>query len=267
MPIPPEIALHFPVITRISELTGGFTNTCYQIQTPDGTFAFRIGQSNPEKYGFNRAQELECYQLAENHSLAPRLHSYDLSKGILIMDFIHGTLIDDTLIRQETMIPKVANFLLQLHSIKGPINQEPFTISLIKKQMQLLDPLPIGWEEIIQSTLEKMPRTNHLVLCHNDLAFNLLIKNEQLLAIDWECAGWNDPLFDLSPLCIWHNFSHQEKRALLQAYFGNTHHENDLDQAIRITLIMNALWSLLKAEQGDQSYYAQAFDLFAKATR
>jgi thiamine kinase-like enzyme len=110
-----------------------------------------------------------------------------------------------------------------------------------------------------------MPKADTLVLCHNDLAFNMLEdKGGRLWAIDFECAGWNMPIFDLAFLCIWYEFSDEEKQDLLSCY-GKGETLDALNRAMVLGMLFSALWSKLEVAYGNDRYQKQAQDLFEKA--
>lgn len=267
--LPKEISAYCPNATDVSLLCGGAVNTCYRVKTAKETFAVRLGKPNLENYGFDREREYKFYLEAEQLGLAPALKKFDLAKGLLVMNYIDGPLVDDSLVRQQNIIPLIAEILQKLHRIKCKEKQEPVTLSYIRFQLEKLKALgylPEGWEKAVEQILAQTSFSNELVLCHNDLAFNILHENGRLWVIDWECAGWNDPLFDLAPLCIWHHFTREEKQKLLIAYYGNLKQEKELEQAIKVVLIFSALWSQLEVAYGKDSYQKQAKDLFERVT-
>lgn len=266
--LPQEISHYFPDAEEVSLLSGGDVNTCYRVKTAKETSVIRIGKPNLDNFGFDRDREYQFYLECERLGLAPTLKRIDVSNGILIMDYIDGQQVDNTLVRQLNLIPEIAKVLQTMHTVRCDEIREPITISYIRFQMEKLKALgylPLGWEEAIQHTLEHTYISKELVLCHNDLAFNLLYEKGRLWVIDLECAGWNDPLFDLAPLCIWYDFSPEKKQQLLTAYFGELKMEKELDQAIRVVLIFSALWSQLEVAYGNPNYQEQAQSLFERA--
>jgi len=105
-----------------------------------------------------------------------------------------------------------------------------------------------------------------LVLCHNDLAFNLLEDRiGRIWAIDFECAGWNNPAFDLAFLCIWYKFTEEEKQLLLKTYMDKKISMDELNSAICLGLLFSALWLQLEVIYGKDSYQQQANELYQKA--
>lgn len=265
--IPSAILAFFPNAQEAKLLKGGDVNQCYYVKTPKETFAFRLGIANPGKYGFNRDEELTFYQEGERLGLSPPLKASDPTKGILVMQYIEGNLIDEQIIRASGVLPQVITLMQTLHKIECSKRGEGKTIEHIRFFMSKLKEhhsLPADWEKLINHAIAKMP-ISKLVLCHNDLAFNLLEDNGRLWAIDFECAGWNNPAFDLAFLCIWYKFTEEEKQSLLTAYTSKKISMDELNSAICLGLLFSALWSQLEVIYGQDSYQQKANELYQKA--
>jgi thiamine kinase-like enzyme len=267
--IPSDILAFFPDAQEAKLLKGGDVNQCYCIKTSKETFAFRLGIADPGRYGFNRDEELTFYQEGERLGVSPPLRSSDPPKGILVMQYINGNLIDKQIIRAAGVLPKVITLVQALHKIECPKSGEGKTIEHIRFFMNKLKEhhsLPADWEKLINNAISKMPLSK-LVLCHNDLAFNLLEDriDSRVWAIDFECAGWNNPAFDLAFLCIWYEFTEEEKELILKTYTDKKISMPELNSAICLGLLFSALWSKLEVIYGDDSYQQKANELYQKA--
>jgi len=266
--IPAEILAILPNTQETKLLKGGFVNQCFFVKTPTDTFVFRLGVADQTKYGFNREEELAFYKEGERLGVAPALKASDPTKGILVMQYIEGVLVDEQTMRSTGILPKVISLLQALHKEECSKSGEGKTIEHIRFFMHKLkehQALPTDLEEFINHSIAKMPASK-LVLCHNDLAFNLLEdKAGRLWAIDFECAGWNNPAFDLAFLCIWYEFTEEEKLLLLKSYTDKKITMQELNSAIRLGLLFSALWSMLEVVYGKESYQKQAQELYQKA--
>lgn len=264
----PEILRACPDACEAVLLQGGAVNRCFRVRTQTEVFAVRLGVADPGKYGFDRVQELAFYGEAERRGLAPPLKASDPSKGVLVMQFIDGKVVSEETIRQPGVLPKIVELVHALHAVESPEKGDGKTIDHIRFFMGKLkehNALSREWEAVVTHAIEEMPVASSLVLCHNDLAFNLMEdKIGTLWAIDFECAGWNHPAFDLAFLCIWYKFSEQEKTDLLEAYAGDISLQQ-LNAAIRLGLLFSALWSRLEVVYGNKAYETQAEELFQKA--
>lgn len=271
--IPPEILVFFPNTRKAELLAGGAVNQCFKVELTEENVAFRLGVNDPSKYGFDRHKELQFYKEAENLGLAPRLRGAEVSKGILVMSFIEGDPIKEE-IKEKAVLEKVVQSIQLLHTIKAPSDSKSEIIQRIHffiQELKRFNSLPSEWEMFIDSALNNITFfSESLVLCHNDLAYNLLLEKGKVWMIDWECAGWNYPIFDLAILCLWYEFSQEEKKQLLTEYYGNLEKEKELDSALCLGLLFSALWSQLEViyamtEEKKNDYQNQARELFKRA--
>ncbi len=268
--LPPEVLRLCSDVQEVELLQGGAVNQCYRVIMPTGAYAFRLGVADPTKYGFDRREELEFYKEGERLGIAPKLLASDPSQGILIMEYIDGALLDKDAVRKPAVNEKVVALLHTMHAIDAPENSgEGKTIQHIRFFMEALkghQALLPEWESFIVQAIANIPKSNKLVLCHNDLAFNMLEdKVGRVFAIDFECAGWNYRVFDLAFLCIWYEFSEQEKMELLSSYNEGISLK-ELNAAICLGLLFSALWSRLEVVYGNDTYQKQAEELYQKAT-
>jgi aminoglycoside phosphotransferase (APT) family kinase protein len=68
---------------------------------------------------------------------------------------------------------------------------------------------------------EAPPRERALVLCHNDVnPSNLVYDGENLLLLDWETAGVNDPFYDLAAISVFARMDEATCRTMLAVYDG-----------------------------------------------
>jgi thiamine kinase len=59
-------------------------------------------------------------------------------------------------------------------------------------------------------------------LCHNDVHHLNVVRSDALRFIDWEYAGIGEAYFDLASVCVYHDYSLQQRSLLLNAYSGST---------------------------------------------
>ena len=97
--------------------------------------------------------------------------------------------------------------------------------------------------------LEEVSSPHYIVYGHNDLlAANFLDDGKKIWLIDWEYAGYNDPLFDLGGLSSNNNFSTKQEKIMLENYFENKisntliHKFNCIKAA---SLLRETMWSMV----------------------
>ena len=95
-----------------------------------------------------------------------------------------------------------------------------------------------------------------LVISHNDVYEPNYIVNshDEMYLIDWEYAGINDPLNDISCILVRYDYSEEIRENLLKAYFGREltelEHRHAMGQAILCSFYWFC-WGLYKGSVGD----------------
>ena len=85
--------------------------------------------------------------------------------------------------------------------------------------------------------------------CHNDLLnANFIDDGGRIRIVDWEYAGMGDVFFDLANFSINNGLGRDERRALLEAYFGAVEPEDE--RALELMLFMSdfreAMWGVVQ---------------------
>jgi len=83
-----------------------------------------------------------------------------------------------------------------------------------------------------------------------------------LWLLDWEYAGWNTPIFDLGNLASNAELPSEQKRWLLETYFGRaTDHDElaKLDIAACASLLREALWSVVQEQHSSLDFDFEAY--------
>jgi aminoglycoside phosphotransferase (APT) family kinase protein len=122
---------------------------------------------------------------------------------------------DDTLVTDRSALAeRLGQELARIHSITPPRADLPFLISPADAPARTLTREFRIWldrrglpEPILEWALRwlerRAPQKGRVVLCHNDFRTgNYLVADGQLTGIlDWEFAGWGDPLADIGWFC------------------------------------------------------------------
>ena len=97
--------------------------------------------------------------------------------------------------------------------------------------------------------LEKLSAPHEIVYGHNDLlAANFLDDGSKLWLVDWEYAGFNNPLFDLGGLASNNDFSSEQEINLLEEYFEKKITDKLWEQYLAMkcsSLLRETMWSMV----------------------
>jgi thiamine kinase-like enzyme len=253
-------------------LAGGLTNTNFKVHYRGEDFVVRIGEDIPE-HGVMRFNELNASIAAYKAGISPEIIHND--PDALVMRFIEGTTLTPARVREDHYLERILSLLKRCHNdvpqhLKaGTLFFWPFQVhrnyagTLKDTQSPYVTDLPRLMK--INEQLEKAVGRVNMVFCHNDmLAANFIDTPDRMWLIDWDYAGFNSPLFDLSNLATNNELSHQQERWLLDNYF-----ECDLSDKLWrsycamkcASLLRESMWSMVSEQHSsldfDYSQYTQ----------
>jgi thiamine kinase-like enzyme len=253
-------------------LNGGFSNETYLVHDGGNKYVVKINFAQNEYLRLTRRTELEAQSKAAAMGIAPKVLSDMEQDGYSISEYIEGHLMQHDEIKQEENIVKIASALKKIHSITG-IDRVNSAYDLIDGYVKGIEEfgisLPEGYHEILTRTeiireRRSRDRSNNNKYCHNDiLGNNLLFDGKNITVIDWELSGTGDPYMDLASIPYSNNFSEEEDKMLLTAYFGCYEDEMllNLKDLRYIGLVREVVWSFFfaglnrKSVNHDFDYY------------
>lgn len=237
-------------------LHGGITNTNFTVQHGDERFVVRIGEDIPI-HGVMRFNELAASRAGHACGLSPEVVYTE--PGVLVIRFIEGKTFSEEDIQQNETLEKILPCIKRCHTklpkaLRGPtlmfwpfyVNRD-YIASLHEDNSRMKSELPRLTK--INNALEENVGQISVVFAHNDLlGGNFIDDGERVWMIDWDYAGWNSPLFDLSNLASNNLLSETQEKWLLENYF-----ETPVDGALWkryyamkcASLLREALWSMV----------------------
>ena len=175
-------------------------------------------------------------------------------QGWLVARFIDGKTISPEEMRESETLLRVMGALRRFHDaapIPGRFDPHAVVEDYHAKAVEHGVEIPAAYDEAlsvsrrIRSTRGDQP----VVPCHNDLLNANFLDDGEIRIVDWEYAGMGDRFFDLANFSINHEFSIDDDRRLLAAYFGQLR-EADL-ASLRLMRFMSdfreAMWGVLQS--------------------
>lgn len=208
-------------------LAGGLTNTNFKVQYRNVDYVVRIGADIPE-HGIMRFNELNASRAAYQAGISPEvIHS---ERDALVIRFIEGQTLCAGDISQPQMLQRVLPLLKRCHRqvaahLKaGSLSFWVFHIN--RNYAASLRQVNSSYCQTLQQLmsineqLEAAVGRVNISFCHNDmLAANFIDDSHQLWLIDWDYAGFNSPLFDLSNLSANNDLHFEQECWLLENYY------------------------------------------------
>ncbi len=243
-------------------LGGGITNFNVSLVDQGKRYVVRVGE-DILLHQILRSNEQTVHRAAQAVGVAPAI--VHAEPGILVLDYIDGTTLDEAAVRQDDMLGRIVPLLKRCHvdamsELRGPV----LTFWVFHVLRDYAATLREGNSHHVPRlgdllcTAEKLAEAVgavQIVLGHNDLlAANFLDDSERLWLLDWEYGGFNSPLFDLAGLASNNELSPAQERWLLESYF-----ERPLTDQLHLqyhamkcaSLLRETMWSMVSEIHSD----------------
>ena len=224
------------------ERLGGLTNRNYKIDSVLGSHVLRLAGKGTENY-IDRKAEFHNASIASEAGVNAEMIHFDKDSGTMITAYVNNAVtMDIEKLRDPAALQRTAQAFRGLHDC-GKKFQDQFELFVqIDRYLGVLDELqaelPNGYAEVqqdaekIRAALAKHPLPNKP--CHCDpMVENCIDDGSKMYIIDFEYAGNNDPMWDLGDLSVEGDFTPEQDRVFMHAYFG---HRPDPFDVARMTM-------------------------------
>ena len=239
---------------RVAALSGGITNRNYRVDVDGSSFVLRVGGSDTGLLGIDRAFEHEASLRAASVGVGPQVVAFVKPEGWLVTRFIEGRPVPPDEIRTPAGIRRVVAAIQKIHNaaaIPGRFDAHA-VVDQYREEANRHGVWIPGEFDHAHHASERIRRARGpqpQVPCHNDLLNANFLDDGEIRIVDWEYAGMGDRFFDLANLSVNHDFSLDDDRLLVAAYFG-VERPADL-AALRLMRLMpdfrEAMWGVLQS--------------------
>ncbi|MGH3066080.1 MAG: phosphotransferase, partial [Gaiellaceae bacterium] len=263
--------------TRVEVLGGGITNHNLEVEVDGERYVLRVAGKGTGLLGIDRAAELAATRAAAAVGVGPEVVAFVEPEGWLVTAFIEGEQPAMERMREPDMLVRVADALRAFHDglpIPGAFDSfrvvETYRDTALERGGSI--PETYEWAHGIARQVERTRAGASPKPCHNDLLnANFLDDGERLRIVDWEYAGMGDVFFDLANFSINHELDLDERRALLEAYYGEARAADA--QALELMSFMSdfreAMWGVVQTavSELDFDFAAYASEHFERLER
>jgi len=246
-------------------LSGGITNVNFVVEDVGDKYVVRVGGDIP-LHQVMRFNELAASRAAHAAGVSPEVVYAE--PGALVLRFIEGKTFEPKDVRKPENLTAIVDLIRRVHRdvpkyLRGPSLVfwafhvlRDYAGTLRDGASRMIPKLPRLME--ITDALETEIGPIDLIYGHNDLlAANLIDDGTRLWLIDWDYAGFNSPLFDLSNLASNNEFTPDMEDWLLQAYFGEAPDGAMLRRYAAMkcaSLLREAMWSMVQEIHSDLDF-------------
>ncbi len=215
--------------TTITRIAAGLSGAgVYRVEAAGQAFVLKIaGAGEPQSAWRCR---LHIQQLAANAGLAPRIVHVDEARRAVVSVFVADrslpAFFGDPRTR-ETALAQLGRTVRRVHELpllpEADRKDPRELLATVWSGLAPAFPLPAFVGDAVRRVLaeEPPPCERALVLSHNDVnPTNLVYDGENLLLLDWDAAGPNDPYYDLAAIAVFLRMDEATCRNLFTAYEG-----------------------------------------------
>ncbi|MDJ0777047.1 MAG: choline/ethanolamine kinase family protein [Gammaproteobacteria bacterium] len=240
----------------IEPLSGGMTNLNYRVRDDAGDFVVRLGEDDPVHL-ISRANEIAACRAAHAVGVSPELVYHEA--GMLVVRFIDGKVFDEADVRDPHNLGRIIDLLRRLHrEAPRQFNAVPvmfWVFQVLRHYHNLLErgdsahrPRLAELRRIAED-LETRTGPVEIVFAHNDLLpANFIDDGERIWLIDFDYAGFDSPLFDLSNLASNNELAAEQELGMLDAYYATPPNDARLASyhALKCaSLLRETMWSMV----------------------
>ncbi|MEO7083076.1 MAG: phosphotransferase [Gemmatimonadaceae bacterium] len=197
--------------TKISRIAAGLSGAgVYRVEASEVTYALKISDESELAEHWRGKLRIQC--LAADAGLAPRVVHVDESRRSVLSAFVTDTSFpahfSDPRTRDSALV-KLGTFIRRLHQLPipadAPTRDARTFLADIATGLETDFNVPPFVLSAMQWALthEPPPSDQPDVLSHNDVnPSNLVYDGKDLLLLDWDTAGRNDPYHDLATIAV-----------------------------------------------------------------
>lgn len=215
--------------TTITKVAAGLSGAgVYRVEAGGQSFVLKISRHDEPLGRWH--QKVHIQQLAADAGLSPRVVHTDETRRAVVSAFVVDRSFPAFYLNpstRETALVQLGRTLRRMHDLPIPpdaASREPREFladmwSGLEGDFHLPAFVPDAVQRVLNEDAPARDRAS--VLSHNDVnPSNIVYDGENLLLLDWETAGPNDPFYDLAAISVFARMDDDTCQRMLTAYDG-----------------------------------------------
>ncbi len=231
----------------VNQINSGITNINFKVNVEEKIFFLSIPGS--ELLNIDYKNKYYNNKICGEINISPRVIHFIESENLLVTEFVKSKASSTKMFQSFKEIEHLVKKIKLLHSSNpflrtfNMFDQIDYYQSILNKD-QILKKIS-SYISNINILKQKLYLTDDkLVPCHNDLlAANIMNKDNQILIVDFDYSGNNDPCFELGNLSVEMEYNNEQINKLVKYYYGEVN-ENVLSRVNLQGIISDIGWSL-----------------------
>jgi Ser/Thr protein kinase RdoA (MazF antagonist) len=176
----------------------------------------------------------------------------DIETGAMLVRFVRADSLTEAAARDAANIARIAELLRRLHSVRAVLrvfdpqrHAEAYFATAVRDTPLTLRERRLA-EELRARATDYVRRYPPSVVCHNDLVAANVLDAGDLMLVDFEYAARAAPILDLASLAAMNDFTDDDRRALLRAYYTSSKppvSPAELADVVRMARLMGFFWA------------------------
>ena len=240
----------------IEPLSGGMTNLNFRVTDGTEQYVVRFGEDDPVHL-ISRQNEIASCRAAFEIGVSPELVYHEA--GILVVRFVEGKVFDEADVRVDQNLERIVELLKRFHHELPKRFNEVAVMFWVFQVLRHYNNLLTQGKSAHAARLPELAKINaeleaavgpvDIVFGHNDLLpANFIDDGVKIWLTDFDYAGFNSPLFDLSNLASNNELGDTQERVMLEQYFGSSPNHAKLSSyhAMKCaSLLRETMWSMV----------------------
>ncbi len=240
-------------VTDIKVLKKGMTNRSFLFNCRGKTYIMRIPGEGTDQM-IDRLQEAHVYQAIANRDICDDVVYMDPAHGYKITEFLEGARVCDPMREEDVRL--CMERLRRFHEMKLSVDHEFDLFRQIEFYESLWNGAPsvykdykktkenvLSLKDYIQSQAGEKVLTHIDAVPDNFLFYTNAEGKQEILLIDWEYAGMQDPHVDIAMFCIYSLYDRRQTDQLIQAYFPEGCRRETQIKIYAYIAVCGLLWS------------------------
>lgn len=229
------------------------TNLTFRLEIGSDAFCVRLPGAGTEDF-IDRDLETKIVAAVSGLGIGPPVVHIDRT-GTMVTRFIPNAvpLTKDLFRLRPGAFEEATSLLKKVHDSNLALPGEFNVFRLVESYVNTIGKRGVTLPPMCRELLEELPAIERalngsapvLVPCHCDpICENFIHDGAKMWLVDWEYAGMNDAMWDLSDLMVESETLPAEDDSILLAYFGRRASEQELARIVVYKPLVDLLWGL-----------------------
>jgi Ser/Thr protein kinase RdoA (MazF antagonist) len=239
-------------------LGGGLGHVSYLVTLEEQSYVLRL-KADSAGATLGLEEEFALLGAVAAAGITPEPVRMDVGTGAMLVRFVpRADSLTEAAAREPANIVRIAQLLRRLHAVRAVLrvfeplrHAEAYFAAAARRAPLALRERRLA-EELHTRATDYVKRYPPSAACHNDLVAAKVLETGDLMLIDFEYAARAAPILDLASLAAMNDFTNDDQRELLRAYYASSNAPVSLPEladVVRMVRLMAFFWARALPEE------------------